>query len=976
MHHSSTAGEACHLVTPGHSRYPRGVSQWLRLVGCRVDLDSGAFWKSTDSSDESSPGHPAGTLSPTERELVAWLADRPGVEHPRDVLLREVWGYAATVVSRTVDTTMRRLRRKLEVDPGRPDHFHTARGVGYRFEPLVVAEPVSAPPAPSTMRLPAPLTPFVGQVDALNRLRALLEKRRLVTILGPGGVGKTRLALATATAMAAQFSHIRFWGLASVRDADGVRASLLTALGLPSEAPLQAARHALSRSARPLLVIDNAEHLVAPVALHVHRLLTEVPALTGLVTSRQPLQLRGEARFALGPLSSEDARALLQERALDVGVVLEDDHEVDVLADRLDRLPLAIELAAARLDDHSTADLLTGLADRFAVLASEWADTSPRQATMWGAIDWSWGLLNDVEQRALARLGLVRGEVPLAAAEALLGPLASGRPVQALRRTSLVLVEDGWVRLLDSVRDFANAHLEAERAAAAPGLARWLVDHAEACAADLDSPRHAAARHTLRRLRPDLLALWERHHTDLPDLAVRALLTLHGLLGAHAELEAARARYDAACSLDLTPEVACDLLLAAADVHSWNPGAETAAIDLTWRAFALAEGGLGPEHWLRCHVTLLNLASDPDLRARHADAMMRLGRSLGGVALLVALRAHGAYLFRVNRGDAALAAYEEAIAGSVDRPLTRARLFRRMAPLLARKGRRAEGIAHIEAAISLYAELEDWNNEGWSTNELGIIHLERSNHGPARRCFTHALARLRAAGDPGISAVLTNLAAVFHQDKDLDPARDLYTEALAAIEQGGRDFERALTLANLGNLELDAGRLTVARTHLDRALAHSEAQGAGWVTSLAAASRASLALLDGQLERSEAVARRGIACAEAGNWPRMLAFNLIQLGLLQLVRGDVAAAGATLRQAREHIDRHGDASVGALVRVRQGAWAVVAGEPELAAEFFAEAAAMDPHLSAAIALWSGESATPRFHEDRLAARYRPWGSAS
>lgn len=949
-------------MTRRHSRYPPGVSQWLPLAGCRVDLRTGGIHRPAAAPT------PADRLSPTELDLVRWLAARPHEDHPRARLLREVWGYSDRVVSRTVDTTLRRLRRKLEADPGRPRHFHTARGVGYRFEPHG-SPPSSTPRAVPPAGLPAPLTPFVGQVHALERVHALLQDRRLVTILGPGGVGKTRLALAAATAAAPGFSTVCFWPLSAVHDADGLRASLHTALGVSVEAPPHAAGHALAACPRPLLVVDNAEHLGDLVARRLAVLLRDTPALVVLATSRAPLGLRGEARFSLPPLSPSDARRLLSERAADVGTTIDDPHLVERLVDRLDRLPLAIELAAARLDTLQPDDLLHQLDDRFRLLSADWPDAEPRQATLWAAIDWSWSRLTEAEQDALAALARVRATVPVAGAEALIGRPDARALLDSLQRTSLLQADGSWRSLLESVGDFARAQRPEPDPHRTRRWAAWLVERAEACQTELDSPRHAAARSWLGRLRPELLAIGALPDRVGADLAVRALLSLHPLLHRHAALDAARARYTEALALPLSAPVACDLSLALADVQSWHPGATESALRLARAAVELAEAHGDLRRASRAHGVVLHLTSAAADRAHHAERTLSLARAAGGRCVARALLDHGVWLHRCNQTDAALAHLEEALALCADRPRTHARLLRRIAPVYARRGRRPEGIACGRQAIALYAELEDPAELGWAHNELGIIYLERSDHTPARECFERALAALRATGAAALSAVQTNLAAVHHQEKDLAPARRLYTAALVEIEASGRPFEQALTHANLGNLELDAGAFDAARAHLDTALEVAATLDAGWLTSLAAASRASLHLLHGELDEAEAIGQRGVAEAERGGWPRLLAYNLAQVGLLEMVRGKPEAAHIALARAADAIARHGDPTVCALVALRQGALAWHTGRADDAADPFARAAE-DPHLHTAIALWRGGSASPRSHEERLAVRFR------
>ncbi|HVW40037.1 MAG TPA: BTAD domain-containing putative transcriptional regulator [Amycolatopsis sp.] len=299
---------------------------------------------------------------------------------------------------------------------------------------LAVLRGEVATPRPETDHLPVRLTSFVGRGKELDQLARSLRHARLVTLVGPGGSGKTRLATETAVRHPAHArGRVWFVGLAAVRDAGDITSAVLGALGsldmrLSNAAPAlhppdQVGRIAeLIGSGEGLLVLDNCEHLVASAAELAHELLTRVPGLRLLATSREPLAITGEALCHLGPLEESEAMRLFVERAGTVrpGFVLDDTtHEpVAEICRRLDGMPLALELAAARLRSMNVEQIAKRLDDRFRLLTSGSRVALPRQRTLRAVVEWSWDLLEKPERVLARRLSVFPGGVTVSAAEA------------------------------------------------------------------------------------------------------------------------------------------------------------------------------------------------------------------------------------------------------------------------------------------------------------------------------------------------------------------------------------------------------------------------------------------------------------------------------------------------------------------------------------------------------------------------------
>ncbi|KQX47986.1 MULTISPECIES: AAA family ATPase [unclassified Streptomyces] len=286
--------------------------------------------------------------------------------------------------------------------------------------------------------LPAELNRFVGRAAERAALTALLDTSRLVTVVGVGGVGKTRLALATAREAQKRYGDgVRLAGLAPLRDPELIEHALVEAFGLTDHTPRAPREVLLDHLAerRTLLVVDGFEHVVEPCAELVRELLEHAPGLTVLAVGRRPLRVAGEAVFPLAPLAEEDAVALLAERASEAGApalpgagpvagqapFAAGAEAVREVCRRLDGIPLALELAAGRLPLLSVEQLLHRLDDRFRLLTDGVRGALPRHRTLRTAIGWSHELCTPEERLLWARLSVFPGPFDLEAVEYVCG---------------------------------------------------------------------------------------------------------------------------------------------------------------------------------------------------------------------------------------------------------------------------------------------------------------------------------------------------------------------------------------------------------------------------------------------------------------------------------------------------------------------------------------------------------------------------
>ena len=306
----------------------------------------------------------------------------------------------------------------------------------------------------SNTNLPRPASPFLGRETELAEVLSWIKKdARLVTLTGPGGSGKTRLAIEAASAVVTNYKAGVFWvGLASLRDPALVIETIAQTLGVKDGL----AEHIGEREL--LLLLDNLEQVVE-AAPDLSALLRACANLTLLVTSRELLRIQGEVEYAVPPLAEREAVALFCERAR-----LEPTHEIAELCARLDNLPLAVELAAARTKGLSVAQILQRISQRLDLLKGG-RDADPRQLTLRATIEWSYKLLSLDEQQLFARLGVFVGGCTLEAAEKVVD--AELDTLQSLVEKSLLRFSLGRYWMLETIREHAtellNASGEAEK---------------------------------------------------------------------------------------------------------------------------------------------------------------------------------------------------------------------------------------------------------------------------------------------------------------------------------------------------------------------------------------------------------------------------------------------------------------------------------------------------------------------------------
>lgn len=834
----------------------------------QVDLQTGAIRVG---------GVETARLTATEMALLAYLAARPGEPVSRYTLLEEVWGYEDNVVSRTVDTTVRRLRGKLERDPAAPVHVVTEYGFGYRFEP-----------APVAGEFPLPADRTFGRKAVTQQVLDALDG--LVTLTGPAGVGKTRLAQEVGRAWIAQGHGATFCALAAADDHAGVLQAVVDRLGVAGGGdPAARVGYALAGRGKVLLVLDNAEHVAEAVGSLVARWRDAAPEARLLVTSRAALQLRGERVIEVRPLAQQDGVAMFRDRAHES----EDEDAVSEIVRRLDALPLALELAAARTRVLSARQVLDRLHDRLSLLVS-------RETALRTAIDASWDLLDDHERAVFRQCGVFRGPFTAEAAEAVVAAPAVLDVLERLADQSLLQVAPGGdarrLLMLENLRAYALERLrEAREEQATRDRHRdWFVAEAARLAESVEQPGGIGALRRLARDVPDVLAAYTHALDTDPAVAARAALALHPLLRERGSTDAHVA------------------LLSGALEHASRLPAEVRARLRHALGEALRIQGRLAESAAAFDAALAEQVG-PGVRARVLAA-----RSL----LLMDLGRYDASLGEQDRADA--------LAREADDPWLQAYVEQVRGLVRMEQGRVAAAEAHGLRALDLFRAVGDERRVANVLMNLGFALLASGRAGEARARFDAALAiHLRDVGPRKAVAGHVCLGNVAAWQGDLEGAEEQFRAAERIGRAVGLPREVAVSLANVGWVLIEAGRLEEARAALTEARDTHRGLGALRSEATAACNLGILEHLVGDVDRAATLLGESDALFDAGGDERGRAYALAHLGAALAESGAYDEAAQALSAAHATGDDLGDARFSLLCDLCAG-HAAVRTDPERA----------------------------------------------
>jgi predicted ATPase/DNA-binding winged helix-turn-helix (wHTH) protein len=771
-------------------------------------------------------GDEAIKLRPKVYETLKYLVEHPGRLIGKQELIQAVWPDAFVTDDSLVQCTVE-LRRAL--DDRTQKLLKTVPRRGYLFTAPVVKRSSKAdhlptpssfgvanggePATPKVVRklrdLPIPRTSLIGREQEVAQATKLLSRPeiRLLSLTGPGGAGKTRLAVALAAATTDQFpAGVQFVGLGSITNPDLVAAALAEQLDIRQVAnrtvPQLIGDH-LQNSGPFLLLLDNFEQ-VLPAATVVAETLEACPSLKILVTSRSCLHIYGEQEFPVTPLAQNSAVELFVQRAAavwpDFAMTAENAPAIREICARLDGLPLAIELAAARTKVLSPDAMLDRLQSRLQLLTGGALDLPERQQTLRKTIDWSHDLLNEAERKLFRRLSVFVSGCTLEAAEAVcntsrdlgidlfegLSSLVDKNLVQSADRTG---VETRFA-MLEMIREYALERLtdHGEESAARRAHAAYYLVIAEEGNPELSPAERvgwlAQCDREIDNFRSALDWLFQTR--DL-GWGLRLCVALFRFWEMREHLTEGRARLET-------------ILRLAGTGHS----KERARVSHFLGALVTAQGDFAAaEHFLEQSLSLYE----------ELDDQWGIAASLN--ALAIAAR---------DRGDNALAQsnFERSLACWRLLPdrLAIARCLHNLANVVKVRGDYSRARWALREATGIFEDLGDRSGAAWSTNQQGDIAREQGDLNAARSLYQHALSAFRESGDRwGSARSLTDLAGIDSEQGEHLAAQTAYREALEIF--AGLGHRRGMARALEGSASLALARGCAARAlKLAAAAAH------------------------------------------------------------------------------------------------------------------------------------------------------------
>jgi predicted ATPase/class 3 adenylate cyclase len=700
-------------------------------------------------------------------------------------------------------------------DLGRPEQIFQleAAGLPAAFPPLRSLD------NPKLLNnLPAQVSSFIGRDAELAEVRALIATARLVTLTGPGGAGKTRLGLQVAAGLLdGSGDGVWFADLAPLQDGDLVAVTVASVLGIlqdPGRPLIDTLAEAVGR--RSLLVLlDNCEHVIDACAKLADALLRNCPHIALLATSREPLGIDGELIHRVPsldtPADEDDADAIRSTEAVRLfsdraaqhgGPIAWDERTVSVvgrICRRLDGIPLAIELGAARLRVMSVTELDARLDQRFSILTGGSRAALPRQQTLLDMVDWSWELLNAAERHALARLSVFAGGFDLAAAEAVI----AGRDVLpdevvghlgALVDKNLVQFAGagagpGRYRLLETVRQYAARRLDGQQPASANDARMAHFRHYLALA-------HTAA--------PQLVAHDQAGWLDRLDLELDNL---------RAAIAFSLQQADPAPGIQL---VAALRIFWKARGHA-TEGAE--ALRSLLDVPAARGATLLRARALATAAYLLEQAGGYGIAEKYCDEALAIARPAGDEYLVADLLYVRAFvLLRQGRQDSALPLIESGLelARRLQEPHLIARLLAARAFAVDVGGDHVGATRDAAEALVLYRQVGDRREVGTMVGNLGYAELSMGDLDTARNHLLESLDIARALNDRyGVVYETFNLGLAEYLSGSPSAAEGLFAESLDLARRARMEASSAYAL--IGLAMAGSGRAGMDRAEMGRA---------------------------------------------------------------------------------------------------------------------------------------------------------------
>lgn len=746
-----------------------------------------------------------------------------------------------------------RLRQELNATPA-PETEALYRKLRRQERPAVSQQATPSAPSETRRHLPVPLSELIGRDNEITEVLSWLKRRRLITLLGAGGIGKTRLAIAVAEAAMPQFEQgVWFVDLAALSDPALVPQATAKALGITEQPgrPLSETLVEVLSERSLLLVLDNCEHLLEACADLAYHLLYACPALSIIATSRQALSVMGEQVYRVPSLlvpphqdetstslekdphflMEYEAVRLFVERAIRVnsGFRLNSRNASSVveICRQLDGIPLAIEMAAARLRSLSVSEVNARLEDRFRLLTSGNRGVLPRQQTLRAAIDWSYDLLSEEERTLLCHLSVFAGGWTAETAESV-----CGNGEQDIQDALAALVDKSLVQrkeeseesirygMLETIRQYGGEHLAAD--SKLTEIRRRHRDYfltlAETTRAKVSGPERIQTLAILDAEHDNLrqALAFCREQAEPGELGLRLSASLWGFWLARDHISEGRDHFTSALS---------------------HPEAQTHS-----KARSDALNGAGVMAFFQ------------------GDYASSLSLHEEGLAICRALGERKGIAFALSN----------------------------MGNVAATQGDFASARALYEESLTIQRELGE--NLANLLNNLGNIAKEQGDYEAARALQEEGLEIERASGNrQGVAGTLNNLGILAEVLGNYTTARALLEESLAIHRELGPRYAEASNLAELGNVALYEGDYRTARAFYEESLTIRREVGDRWGVAIS-------------------IHGLGLAAFHQGDYPAARAFYVESLTMLQSMEdhwGIARALGtiATLARHEEHYER-------------------------------------------------------------------------
>ena len=728
--------------------------------------------------------------------------------------------------------------------------------------------------------LPQPLTSFIGREREIAGIKDFLDpnqgKARLVTLLGSGGCGKTRLALQTARGLTESYRNgVWLIELAPIANLAHVPQTFITALGMPEprDGSFINTIKKFLRAKQTLLIVDNCEHVLSETANTVYEILLACLHVQIIATSREILDIPGEVHFSVPSLLESESISLFTDRAQTAlpsfELTRENASRVAQICSRLDGIPLAIELAASRLSAMSVDQIASLLDDRFNLLTTGSRFTLPRQQTLRAAIDWSYDLLSDEDKKIFRGLSVFAGGFDLDASSSVIADSAS--VLDAITRfvdKSLVVVDllpngETRYRLLETVREYCRKklHEAGEESTIREKHLRHFLAFAEE--GDLNL-RGKDQLEWIRRLERDhgncrgaLAYTLENESPELAETGLRLALSLNFFWFTRGYRQERRDWIERLKSLPHQPHQTPYYARALGLLANWN-GNQDEAHQILEESLSLSQALGNKSALAAAHFDAAMLywgEDDPSIGRAHFEKSITYYRELGEQWRLGRMLVELGEFAQVRQDDRITArkSFEECLQISRKLEDTRGIAFAliRLGDLLIEQNELVEAKQCFSEGLVLAGELNDQESMAWGINDLGVIAMCEGKLDEAESMCSESLAMSLEWGEPWLNVIRRYwLARVVVYMGDDERAVALFEENVKASQESDFDWGRGASLQGLANAALRRGDLEEAeQLHIEAAkILHTGHYGYSLAYSLDAFAALSFAL--GQSERA------------------------------------------------------------------------------------------------------------------------------